>query len=471
MDKPISETKSNSTNLKNSKFEKNLAEGSVVKQLILFSIPFLLSNLIQSIYNVADMIIVGNFSGKISLSGVNIGGQITFVMTNFIVGLCTGGTVMIAQYSGAKQKSSVQETISTLFTTLAVAAVAITAIMLIFLDPILVAIKTPPDAYSEAKSYLLITACGTIFIFAYNALSSVMRGLGDSKTPLKFVGIACVVNIVLDLLLVGGFDMKAQGAAIATVIAQAISVVLCVVYLTKNKFIFDFKLKSFRFHGEKLKRLMTLGIPAAVQNVIVGMSFIFLTAIVNDTGGVDASAAVGVVGKFNGFAIMPAMAISMSISAMSAQNIGARKLDRAVKTMKIGMLMAISVSVVIFVLAQLFPEQILKLFNDDPAMIKNGIEYIRTFSFDYLVVPFVFSLNGLFIGAGCTGFSLFSSILSSLGLRIPCVFLFGMTLGLGLTGIGAAAPIASLGALICCIVFYLTKKWTRNLNVETEILD
>ena len=227
---------------------KNLTEGSVAKQLILFALPFLASNIIQSLYNVADMLIVGNFSGSISMSGVNIGGQVTFILTNFIMGLCTGGTVLVAQAIGAGDKETVKETISTLFTGIAISAVAITAVMIFLKDPVLRLIQTPAESFSEASEYLLITMLGVIFIFAYNALSAIQRGMGDSKRPFYFVCIACVTNIVLDFVFVAGMGMGARGAAIATVISQALSVILCMIYLAKTDFPFDFKLGSLKIY-------------------------------------------------------------------------------------------------------------------------------------------------------------------------------------------------------------------------------
>lgn len=446
-----------------SKFERNLSEGNVVKQLILFALPFLISNIIQSLYNVADMLIVGNFSGTVSMSGVNIGGQVTFILTNIVVGLCSGGTVLVAQYLGAKDRKAMQETIATLMTALLASAVVITVVMLFLKNPVLHLIQTPPEAFKEAERYLTVTVIGIIFIFGYNVLSAVMRGMGDSKRPFYFVLIACVTNIVLDLILVAGFKMGALGAAIATVFSQALSMILCIIYLIKNDFIFDFKPSSFRFYGHRLNLMLKVGLPSAVQNGVTSLSFLVITALVNSIGGVTASAAVGVVGKFNGFAIMPAVAMGASISTMSAQNIGAKQWDRAEKCCRVGTLAAVVISYFIFALAQLFPEQILEMFDRDPAMIAQGVAYMRTFTFDYLIVPIVFGVNGLFIGAGHTTFSLINSLMSSLILRVPAAILFGMVLGMGLSGVGLGAPIASGGALIMILWFYFSKKWKTSL--------
>ncbi|MBQ4109890.1 MAG: MATE family efflux transporter [Clostridia bacterium] len=448
-----------------SKFENNLSQGNVIKQLILFSIPFIISNLIQSLYNVADMVIVGQFCGTVGMSGVNIGGQLTFLITNLVIGLSVGATVMIGQYLGSGKKDAMEKTIGTLFTVLFFLAIVLTVFMVVFRTGLLKLIKTPEEAFSEAKNYLLITALGTIFIFGYNALSAIMRGMGDSKNPLIFVAISCAVNIVLDLVLVAGCKMGAAGAAIATIVSQAISMLLCIIYLARNNFIFDFKLSSFRIHKDTFKMLMKVGIPTSVQNVITNVSFLILTAMVNSLG-VTASAAVGAVGKFNSFGIMPAIAMSASISAMVAQNLGAGEEERAVKTTKYGLMMGFGMSAVVFIFAQLFPSRILSAFANDPALIETGTKYMRFFCFDYLVVPIVFSFNGLFTGAGHTTFSLINNVLSAIAIRVPAAYIMGFAVGLGLPGIGMGAPMASIVAMIVGLWFYKTGKWKKVVVVH-----
>lgn len=442
------------------KFENDLSKGNVVKQLIIFALPFLLSNLIQTLYSVVDMIVVGQYAGPASMSGVNIGSQVTFLITNMVFGLSVGATVLIAQYLGAGNRKALKETIGTLLSTLIVLAVVITISMIALQEPLLRLIQTPAEAFNEAKEYFFITMLGTIFIFGYNALSAIMRGMGDSKNPLVFVAIACVINIILDLWLVKGLQMKAAGAALATVISQAVSMILCIMYLVKNKFIFDFKLSSFAFHKKRLKLLLKIGIPTSVQNVAVSASFLFLTALVNSLG-VIASAAVGAVGKLNGFAILPAVAMSSSISAMAAQNIGAGEIERAKKTMYTGMAIAAGISIVVFAAFNMWPEALLRIFGDDEEMIRQGVVYIRALGFDYLIAPLVFCFNGLFIGSGHTTFSFFNSCISSLLGRIPASYILGMTFNLGLFGFGLGAPIASFVALVLAFGYYLSGNWRK----------
>lgn len=450
------------------KLEKDLTEGSVVSQLLRFALPFILSNLIQSLYNVADMFIVGQFDKSAGISAVNSGGQVTFIVTNIVVGLCAGATVIIAQHKGTGDKQAITETISTLIITLLVTGVILMGIMAFLATPILGWINTPADAFKGAREYLNITIAGTLFIFGYNALSAIMRGMGDSKTPLIFVAIACIINIGLDYLLVGYFGMGARGAAYATVVAQAVSMILCIIYLKKNDFAFDFKLSSFHFYKNRLQVLMQIGIPTSVQNVITNFSFLVMTALVNSYG-TSASAALGVVGKFNGFAILPAIAMSASISAMAAQNVGAGMYDRAKHTMRIGTVIGFCMSFVIFIVAQLFPEQIIEIFNkEDPEMIAAGVEYMRSFCFDYLFAPLFFGFVGLITGSGHTRFSLVSNILSALVLRIPIALLFGKVLDMGLFGIGLGAPAASCGALILAVWYYKSGRWMDTTVITAQ---
>jgi len=454
--------------MQKSTIEKDLTQGSVVMQLIRFALPFMLSNLIQTLYNVADMLIVGNYCGPAGISGVNIGGQVTFIMTNIVIGLSVGGTVVIAQYLGSNDRQAMRESISTLITFLLAAAVVLTVSMMLLSDTILKLIQTPPEAYGQARDYLNITLTGTIFIFGYNAFSAILRGLGDSKRPLIFVSIACGINVIFDLLFVGVFGMEAAGAALATVISQAVSMIACIVYLKRSGFDFDFRLRSFKFHLNRFRTLLKIGIPVSIQNVITNFSFLVLTTIANGMG-VAASAAVGIVGKYNGFAILPAIAVGSSVSAMVAQNMGAGMVDRAKKTFHTGFVLAFSVTFVVFVITQLFPGQILALFGDDPEMIAAGVEYIRTFSLDYIIVPATFCLNGIITGSGHTIISSVGGIMASLGFRIPLAIIFGVVLDKGLMGLGIAAPAASLGAGTLLFIYYILGKWKKSTVVQKQI--
>ena len=375
-----------------SKLQKDFTKGPIAQSMIAFSMPFLLSNILQALYGAVDMLVVGNYGNPdpdvsaVILSGVNIGSQITHLVAMMVSGLTVSGTVMVGQFVGAKRQKDASETVGTMFGLMGIVGVVLMALTMAWADPLLRLLQTPREAFPHAYRYLMICLGGTLFIFGYNAIASIQRGLGDSVRPLIFVGVACAVNVVLDLCLVKGMGMGADGAAWATVIAQGVSLILSAWYLSRNHFIFDFKLRSFRIDEEKTKLMVKLGIPSSIQSIIVNISFLVMTALVNTIGGADASAAVGVVGKFNSFAILPAVAMSSSISAFAAQNIGARQYDRAKKSLGVGAVVAMSISFAVFVLVQLFPEFIIRVFSQKKSVIEYGVEYMRTFSFDYLLV-------------------------------------------------------------------------------------
>lgn len=446
-------------------FEKDLTSGSVANKLIIFALPFMLSNIIQSFYNIADMLIIGRFVGTNGISGVNVGGQVTFIMTNIAISLCTGGTIIIAQYIGAKNRKEAKEAISTLLTLLLGMAIVITSLMLVFNDAVLQLIQTPPESFAYAKDYLSITILGCIFIFGYNALSGIMRGMGDSKTPLYLVTGACIINIILDLIFVGLWGMEVKGAALATIISQAFSMFMCVLYLAKSDFMFDFKISSFKIYKDKLLLINKTGFPIVIQNVLTNLSFLTMTGLANGIG-VTASASLGVVARYNGFAIMPSSAVGSSVSAMVAQNMGAGNVKRAKKTMWTGILISYAASIPLFLAIRIYPQDFIGLFDKNPELIQSGVAYLTYFSLEYLIVPFFFALMGLITGSGHTSFSSIVGIASSIGLRMPLAIFFVKNLDLGLAGIGLSAPIASGTASLVALLYYFSGRWQRQVILK-----
>lgn len=442
------------------KFRQDLTRGSVTKQLMRFAIPFLLSNLLQAFYSVADMIIVGRLCGTHGITGVNIGSQINILVTGAALGLAVGGTVLIAQYGGAHKFDEQRKTIGTLFTLYMIVAVVFTVVMLAFGKVLLDILKTPQVAYKEAENYYYICMAGLVFMFAYNVISAILRGMGDSKRPLYFVLIATIVNIIGDIILVGPFQMGAAGAAYATIGAQALSVILSLIYLFKNKFFAEYKVSDFRIDKEKAGMLLKIGLPSSVQQIVVSFSFLTLTALVNSLPNADiASACQGIGGKVNSFAILPALAMSSAVSSMAGQNIGAGETERAKKTMLTGMGIAFGISAFVFALVELFPDFIIRLFDTNPEVIETGREYLRFIAIDYLLVPFVFCMNGLAIGAGYTNFALFNACFSSILVRVPMAYIVVMVTDLGFNGVGLATGLASLSSVFVGAIFVAMGKW------------
>lgn len=444
------------------KFRQDLTKGSVSKQLIKFAIPFLLSNLLQAFYSVADMIIVGRFSGTTGITAVNIGSQINILVTGAALGLTIGATVLIAQYGGAGKYDEQRKTIGTIFTLYMMVAVFATAVMVFLWSPLLKVLKTPEPAFEEAKAYYIICMAGLVFTFAYNVISAVLRGLGDSKRPLYFVLIAAIGNIIGDFILVKYFKMGAAGAAYATVGAQAVSVILSLIYLFKNKFFAEYHKADFKIDREKAKTILKIGLPSSVQQVVVSFSFLTLTALVNDLpNNVVASACQGIGGKVNSFAVLPALAMSSAVSSMAGQNIGAGEVERAKKTMLTGMGIAFGITIIVFAIVEIFPNFIIRLFDTNPEVIEVGTQYLRFIALDYLFVPFVFCMNGLAIGAGYTNFALFNACFSSILVRVPFAYIMVELTTLGFNGVGIATGLASIASIIVGAIYVTSGKWKK----------
>lgn len=439
------------------KFRKDLTQGSVTKQLLKFSVPFLLSNLLQALYSVADMVIVGQFCGKAGITGVSIGGQINILVTGAALGLAIGGTVLIAQYGGAKKYDDQKSTIGTMTTLYIILSAVLTVVMVLLTKPILRLLKTPDNAFEEAVRYLTICMLGTVFMFLYNAISAILRGMGDSKRPLYFVAIAAAVNVVGDIVLVGPLKMGAAGAAIATISSQGISVILSLIYLFNSGFFSGYKIKDFRIDRQKALSIIKIGLPSSVQQVIVSFSFLTLTALVNSLpNAAAASACQGIVGKINSFAILPGLAMSSAISSMAGQNIGAGEFKRAKKTMTTGLAIAMGISVLVFVIVEIFPRELLSLFTSE-----TGITFLRLAAVDYIIVTPVFCMNGLAIGAGYTNIALLNAVFSSIVIRVPLAYLLVRVLDLGFNGIGIAMGFASVASIVVGFIFIQSGKWKK----------
>lgn len=443
-------------------FNKDLTKGSVTKQLIKFATPFLLSNLLQALYSVADMMIVGNFRGEVGITGVSIGSQVNILVTGAAMGLSVGGTVMIAQYGGQKMFKEQRRTICTMTTIYIILSVVLTAAMLLLCHPLLRLLNTPANAYQETADYYNICMGGMIFMFLYNAISGVLRGMGDSKRPLYFVLIAAITNVVLDLILVGKYNMGSSGAAWATISSQALSVIISLGYLIKKKFFAEYKLEDLKIKKEQLIPMFKIGIPSSIQSLVVSLSFLTLTALINSLPNADiASACQGIGGKINSFAILPGLAISSAISSMAGQNIGAGEFKRAKKTMYIGMIMAFSVSVIVFAVVNIFPQFLIRLFGNNPEVIETGARYLQLISFDYLFASIMFCFNGLAIASGNTYIALLNAVVNGICVRVPVAYFLVKVMDMGFDGVAYAMGFASVGGIIIGAIFVASGKWKK----------
>ncbi|HAL74776.1 MAG TPA: MATE family efflux transporter [Clostridiales bacterium] len=402
----------------------------------------------------ADMIIVGRFSDAAGISAVTNGSMVIFIVNGPITGIITAGTVFIAQYVGSKNTKELKETIGTIFTLFALVAAAIMAGLFVLINPLLYAINIPPEAFDQTRLYVLICAAGMLFSYGYLGISAILRGMGDSRSPLVFIAFTSVANILIDLLLIGGFNLGAVGAAWATMLAQAVGFTFAVVYLKKKGFIFDFRLRSFKLDRKRAAELIKMALPLAVMETVINVSFIIINAIVNRLGVVP-SAAVGIAMRFDVFAMMLSSATGMSVTAMVGQNFGARAYDRAKRVLRVSLQISLAFAALLFAWVQISPESVMAIFTSDQAIIASGVPYLRSASLEYLLVAAVFPMNGFFNGCGRTRFTMINGLLATVAVRVPLAYLLGAS---GLFGIGFAAPLASLFQILIGLGYYIRKK-------------
>lgn len=441
-----------------------LTQGKVGPALLRFALPFLAASFLQQLYGTVDTVAVGRLSAEAAaeLSAVSTGAQVMYTFNSLVIGIATGSTVLIGQYVGAGQKENIRRTIGTMFPLFGLIAVMLSVVIASCTRLIVSAMQVPAEAVASAQRYLLICAIGMIFVTGYNMVSGILRGLGDSKSPMVLVAIACVINIIGDIILVGPMQMGAAGAAVATMTAQGCSFLFSFVLLRRRKeFPFDFKRRSFALRRDQSFRLLKLGVPVAIQDFLIGVSFILISAFVNRLG-LEESAAVGVVSRISTIAMLVSSAFLSAIAAMTAQNVGSGQMDRAIASRRWGLLCAFLFSLAAFIVIQLWPAQLLSLFTSDAGVIHQGCLYMRTHSIDIILVPFVFCLNGFFSGCGHTTFSMVNNLIGTFGVRMAGTLLISLLPGTTMLHIGLAAPACSALQVIIQAVYLRLGNWREN---------
>ncbi len=446
--------------------QKDLTKGNLFTTLLAFALPYIGANFLQALYGAADLLIVGRFCDSSAVSAVATGSQLMQTLVFFITGLTVSATVLIGKAFGAKQYEAITKIVNTMSICFFVAGVVLSVAVIACVMPLLNVLQTPVEALNSAKDYVVICSYGLLFIFAYNAISAILRGLGNSVAPMVFVAISCFINIVADIVLIGKFQIGAAGAAIATVLSQAVSVVIGLIYLRKGDFVFDFKFRQIKFDVQTAKDLFKIGIPLSLQDTLVPLSFLFLFSLANSFG-VVASAAYGSVVRLNAFMMLPAGAFAMSLTALTAQNLGAGKMKRALNALKLSILFAFCFGVIFFIWQQVVPKSAIAIFTTDEAVLEEGARYLRSFSYDYLFVPFVFCLNGFFFGCGRTFFAAANSIFSAFAIRVPVAFLLTtLVASPSLFEIGIAPPCASVLSIIIAFLYLEYLARTKKLLVR-----
>ncbi len=443
----MSETKSNKT---------DFTTGNILSKLIPFMMPILGALVLQAAYGAVDLLVVGRFGTTAGLSAVSTGSQILNLVTFVVTQLAMGVTVLIARYLGEKKPQQIGPLLGSATAIFSLIAVGLFFILVGFAAPLSTLMQAPTEALSLTTSYVRICGCGIFFIVAYNVLSAIFRGLGDSKSPLIFVAVACVVNIFGDILFVAVFHMDAAGAALATVLAQGVSVVLALRLLKKRNLPFHVKKEDIRIN-ENCKRFLSIGFPLALQEFLTQMSFLALCAFINKLG-LEASSGYGVACKIVNFAMLVPSALMQSMASFVSQNVGAGKEDRAKKAMFTGMGVGLCIGVLVFLLVWFFGGQLTAIFTTDAAVIEKGYDYLKGFAPETIATAVLFSMIGYFNGHEKTLFVMLQGLAQTLLVRLPLAYFMSIQPDASLTYIGLAAPIATLFGIMLNVVYYQVLK-------------
>lgn len=433
--------------------DRNFTNGSIPKKMIKFMLPILGALILQAMYGAVDILVVGWFGTKAGISGVSTGSTIVNLVIFTVTGLSMGITVLIGRYIGEKKNERVGRVIGGAICIFAVLAVVISVLMIVFARPLAILMQAPKDAVNLTVVYVRICGGGALFIIAYNVISSIFRGLGNSKLPLIFVAIACAVNVIGDLLFVMVFDMNVAGAALATVIAQAVSVVISLIIIKKQRLLFSFKRTDICFNKE-IKNFIIVGAPIAFQEILTQLSFLALCAFVNKLG-LDESSGYGVANKIVTFVMLVPSAIMQSMSSFVAQNVGAGKEKRAKESMVTGMIIGAAIGVFITMLAFFKGDLLSGIFSNDVAVIAKSAEYLKGFSLEAIVTCILFSFIGYYNGHGKTLFVMLQGMAQTFIVRLPVSYIMSIKDNANLTDIGMAAPLATIFGIAINLVFFI----------------
>ena len=440
---------------------KDFTTVSVLGSLIKFAIPVLAAMFLQSLYGGVDLLIVGQFATTADVSGVATGSQLMHTATTVITGLSMGITVYVAQKIGERKEEEAGRAIGTGILFFIFLGIVISVLLVIFTSFLANLLHAPAEAYEQTCSYITVCGYGTLFICLYNLLGAIFRGIGDSKTPLITVMIACICNIIADLVFVAGFGMGATGAAFATIIAQAISVVISLLIIRRKPLPFVLKKEFIKLQPKVLLKELKLGTPIALQDLLVGISFLVIHAVVNSID-VVASAGVGVAEKVCGFIMLVPSSFSQSMSAFVAQNMGAGKNDRALKALKYGIITSLCVGVLIGSFSFFQGDLLTTIFTKDPAVIIQGHEYLKAYAIDCLFTAILFCCIGYFNGCGNTFFVMFQGLVGAFCVRVPYVLLMSKAGVTSLFQIGIGTPLSSVVQIILCMGFLVFLKRKKN---------
>lgn len=442
--------------------ERNLTEGSVFKNIIYFSIPYLLAYFLQTLYGMADLFIIGQFEGVASTTAVSVGSQVMHMLTVMIVGLAMGATVNIGQAIGARDKKRAAVDTGNTATLFMVLSVILTVVLYFCVNGIVGIMSVPEEAAAGTAMYLKICFLGIPFITAYNIISSIFRGMGDSKSPMYFIAIACGVNIVLDYIFMGALHLGPSGAALGTTLSQTVSVIVALTMFIRGKTGITVKKDDFKPRKETMGRLLKIGFPIAMQDGLIQVAFIIITIIANRRGLTDA-AAVGIVEKVISFLFLVPSSMLSTVSALGAQNVGAGKPQRAADTLKYAICIAGGFGLLIAIIIQFTAGNVVNLFTNDQTVVYAGAQYLKGYIWDCMFAGIHFSFSGYFCACGRSEFSFLHNIIAILLVRIPGVYLTSIWFPDTLFPMGITTACGSLTSIILCLLVfrYLKKKPIR----------
>ena len=431
----------------------DFTQGSILKKLCRFMLPVLGALILQAAYGAVDLLVVGRFGSTSGLSAVSTGSQVLNLVTFVVTQLAMGVTVLIARYIGEKREKEIGAVLGGAAVVFTILAGCLFVLLVLFARPISVLMQAPQEALALTASYVRICGCGILFIVAYNVLSAVFRGLGDSRSPLLFVLVACLVNVAGDLVLVAGLHLDAAGAALATVLAQAVSVGCALAILRRKKLPFTFRKSDVRLN-EQCRRFLAIGLPLALQEFLTQLSFLALCAFVNRLV-LAASSGYGVASKIVSFVMLVPSALMQSMASFVAQNIGAGNVKRAKKSMFTGIAVGVAFGIVMFALVLRKGDVLAGLFSTDAEVVRRGFEYLRGFAPETIVTAVLFSMVGYFNGSNQTLWVMIQGLIQTLLVRLPLAYYMSIQPNASLTKIGMSAPVATVVGIVLNIGCFL----------------
>mgnify|MGYP000095502159 CR=1 FL=1 len=445
----------------------DFTQGSILKKLVLFMMPVLGALILQAAYGAVDLLVVGRFGSTSGLSAVSTGSQVLNLVTFVVVQFAMGITVLIARYLGEKKPERIGAVIGGAAIVFTLISIALFIVMVGLAHPISVIMQAPEEAVDLTASYVRICGGGIFFIVAYNLLSAIFRGLGDSKSPLLFVLVACIVNVIGDLVLVAGFHMDASGAAIATVMAQALSVVFAIMLLVKKELPFTIEKSDFHLNPQ-CRKFLKIGLPLALQEFLTQVSFLALCAFINRLG-LEASSGYGVACKIVNFAMLVPSSLMQSMASFVSQNVGAGKKKRAKQSMFTGIGVGLAVGCLVFIFVMFKGDMLSGFFSTDPAVIQNGYAYLKGFAPETIVTAVLFSMVGYFNGNNKTVWVMVQGLIQTLIVRLPFAYFMSIQPNANLTKIGLAAPVSTTVGILLNVGFYLYLNHSERKAATAEL--